>query len=710
MDGAAQWRPGRPATGAADRLPLPVLPLTPAVTDYPALQRAVRDLRLRHVAEVLRPPQPTGGAVAPPVGQGGFRVLDGLWLPGRGHALWVPVDTAFLDQAARLWRDSGDERAPAAGALLRTLRRVHRDDPMGLRRLVLYQLCCLLADAEGGPTADAAEALGVHPDEAAPLAAAVAARFFDRSQRSARRAAEEVVAAWRGGRLRRAARLASSLPARPADHVLAEVLTAVHDGVEEVARLLRQAERLTERGQVPEAGEALLTAAWRASDDPEVRTALLAHAAHAADTPDTADAPGGVRLDARVTGDTVRLRWPAPTGQPPPRYAVVRFPDGAPEQAVDLPVPEDGTRLLDTEPPTGRPLRYALVPLRDGRPAGPPTATAPLLVVPEVSDVTAGPVPGGVRLRWRAHPGATAVRAVRWTADEAGGAPEPVACALDGLVDRPLPPGEVRYVLSCGYPAEDGRLRWSPGLPVRARAVEWPAVVGELTLRGVDDNGRLVVDWSAPARGEARVVPWRGAPVAVGEDVSALLPYLPPGLPATATGLTADGTGGDATAVTDLAPGTALRLTAVSVLGERAVAGASVVVEAPGVVTGLTARRLDRDPTTAAVTFDWPEPVVLVRLTWPGPDGRPRHRHLSRSRHRGTPAYLPVPREGCHVTVTPVTRPDADLTVAGVGVATLPPLPPLPSRWAHAARAWARQPRPRWRRLLGWLPFLRSRS
>ncbi|NDZ84048.1 hypothetical protein G3I23_00445, partial [Streptomyces sp. SID10115] len=61
-----------------------------------------------------------------------------------------------------------------------------------------------------------------------------------------------------------------------------------------------------------------------------------------------------------------------------------------------------------------------------------------------------------------------------------------------------------------------------------------------------------------------------------------------------------------------------MRVTAVSVLGGRAVSGPSLVIEHPAAIRGLRVRRVGTD--RAELRFDWPEPAVLVCVAWT--DGR----------------------------------------------------------------------------------------
>ncbi|MFI8930178.1 hypothetical protein ACIG3E_21145 [Streptomyces sp. NPDC053474] len=674
---AQSWRPGVRATGTGTLPPLPALPEFPGMRGYTALRAALRDLGFQHAAGLLREPARRRaaagvfGTLPQAETDDGFRVLDGLWFPGRG-GLWQRVDVPYVRQAQDAWRTSADPRALTAAAVVDTLETLARDDPMGLRRVVLWELCCLLKDRAPGPegaatTADDVAALGVHRSEARLLAAAVDAGFP--AEGPLRRAAETVNDVWPGRRLRAAERVADALPRAPQDHVLARLLGSLRARSAAVARLAARADALEERGDWRGAATAWLGALREAEDAPETRTGLLRAATGLADA--TA-APGRAPTTVAVDDLRVRLTWRPPRVSTTVTYQVLRFPDGEPERATELTVPPSGLTAEDARAPLGRALRYAVVPLRGGRVIGVPLVTAPVLIAPDASDLTAVLVPDGVRLHWRPHPAATAVR-VRRSAD--GAPPTVVASGPDRLLDVSLPVGTYAYEVSCGYPGggPGGGTAWSPGARVTVRVEEWPAPVTELTAHRAGDRVRLA--WSAPERGEGTLVAWPAGPVAPGADVSAR--YVELGAaPAPARKL-------EVTAP----PGRRLRLTAVSTLGERAVAGPSVVVEHPCPIRDVTVRRIGAG--RAEVRFTWPEPAVLARVAWD--DGaRREERSVARSTHlaAGGKVTLAVPETACTVTVAPLPRPDAVAVPAAPARVTLPAAPPPLPPGPPARRPW----------------------
>ncbi|MEU6992699.1 fibronectin type III domain-containing protein [Streptomyces sp. NPDC046465] len=701
----AVLRPGDPPKASGVRLPPPTLPRCPGLRGYVQLHDAIRQLNFRHAADVLRAPAPAPahdsvfGTLPRATTDDGFRILDGLWFPGRG-GIWHRVDLPYVQRARGQWLSSSDPRADTAAALVDTLETLVRDDAMGLRRLVLWEVCCLLRDGGERPGEAEAVALGVHRGEAGPLAAAVASGFPPAGP--ARHAAETLNDVWPGVRLREAERVVTRLPRAadhpdgPDDHRLAALVDAVRARAAEVRRLAADGAAAEAAGAVRDAARAWLGALRLARDDADFQTGLLRVAALLAEDP---TAPADSQVTAVTDERAVRLSWCAPPHAEPGAggvsYRVLRFPDGAPHLAAETAAGESGPGALDADAPVGRPLRYAVVPLRRGRIAGVPRVTAPVLITPVVTELRATVVPGGVRLRWRADAAAAEVRVTRsGTGAETGGWGESslvrVPCEHDRVLDVPLAPGTYTYEVRCGYRDPDGDLVWSRGVTVTARAEQWPSPVEELTVRRHADDGRVTIAWRPPELGDGLLLPWTAGPVAPGTDVSDVV-GLVDRIPATASGTES---------WAELTPGTEqrVRVTAVSVLGERAVSGPSVVIEHPAPISELMVRRVADD--RAELHFDWPEPAVLVHAAWS--DGqRGGERRVPRSAHRaGRPVTLPVSAAECAITVSPLPRPDAVAIGAAPTRAVLPaapppppPLPPVRPWWSAWWRRWRRQAR-----------------
>ncbi|CAM5483111.1 hypothetical protein SALBM135S_06092 [Streptomyces alboniger] len=103
---------------------------------------------------------------------------------------------------------------------------------------------------------------------------------------------------------------------------------------------------------------------------------------------------------------------------------------------------------------------------------------------------------------------------------------------------------------------------WSRGVVVTARAERWPSPVEELTVRRHPDGGRVTIAWHPPAVGESHLLPWPSGPVSPGTDVSALV--------GTVDRLPVSSVGAESLVELTPEPERRLRVTVVSVLGDRA--------------------------------------------------------------------------------------------------------------------------------------------
>ncbi|WP_405731280.1 hypothetical protein OG607_33175 [Streptomyces sp. NBC_01537] len=607
------------------------------MTGYAVWAAGLRDLGLRHTAELL----------AAPGGRAGFRVLDGLWYPTQGMR-WARVDREYVRGQRERRRLEGGPGEPVAAALLDRADDVLAADPMGLRRIVLYELALLLQDHPLGTGAQAAEDLGVDPAEAAELAAAVSVR----QGRLDGEAAEGIQEAWESGRLGAAVRFADRLPRSVGDPPLRGLLEAVRALRRKVDRTLDEAGALERAGETQRAAGVYLRAARWAVDEPRAVTGLLRTAAAAQQWQ--------ARVASRPEGVTVT--WdPAPDRDRPPHYRMVRHPEGRPDEYVDIGAPVTANHLLDGGAVPGTRVCYAVLPMRGERIAGRPRVSAPLLVAPEVEELALTAGRGGVTGSWRAPAGATAVRALRADRTKgASGTEAEVVCHRDGFEDgygnAPLPPGEYAYRVFCEYPGPDGRPVRSPGIPTRATVEQWPDPVDALTAEQDERTGAVWLAWAAPEHGEVRLVPWAGAPPDPGADLSAPLVagQLAPSLPS---------------ARLDPERGSALRAVAVTVLGRRAVAGPSVLVESQRAVTGITADRGPGD--SVRLSFDWPEPAAVVTVGW-RQGGRTSQRRVVRSAYLREGISLPVNGQECVVWVAPVPVEGADFVVSGEARVRLP--------------------------------------
>ncbi|MGW5349472.1 hypothetical protein ACWERV_02995 [Streptomyces sp. NPDC004031] len=645
------------------------MPLFPALGSYPQWAAELRGIGARHTAEAL----------APAGDEGTFRVLDGIWFRGRGTR-WQRLDRPYVAE----WRRG---RGRAAADFADRVDAALAADPMAVRRVTLYELAVLLQQHAPGERATAAEALGVDPSEATALAASVTAALpaggLDRE------AAEGIQGAWERGRLRLATDLAGRLPATGGDPLLRRLLGLVAAARTDAEALRAEGDRLLATGRPAPAAHHYLRAAALVSDDPRPITGLL-----------RAAPPGGA-LHITPDGDGVRLTWadaedgsgdtfpwdgigrgetaPAPAWRPAAgahRFHVVRYAEGHPEGRVRIGVAADGRGLLDPDPPPGTRVRYAALPVRGSHVAGPPLTGGPLLIAPEPAGVALTVDRTTVSGLWRTPRDAVSVRVTRARTDLRGGAQEgagpasdtpgsvgatcEVECGSGHFTDDAPGPGTYTYRVSCGYRAPDGTVVASPGVCRTVTVEEWPVAVRRLDVRA--DGEKAEFSWDTPVRGGVRLLVEPAAAAAAREPGSALdadLPDAPPGT-------------GELPAVVRLAvpPGPAVRVTAVTVLGRRAVAGPSLVVHAPPAVTRLTAERLPDGG--ADVVFDWPDGVHAVEVR-ADQGGTRTERRLTRSGYLRDRLRLPLSGAACTVTVRPMADTTADLVLGEGARVVLPP-------------------------------------
>ncbi|MGK5637172.1 hypothetical protein ACSNOK_02460 [Streptomyces sp. URMC 126] len=639
----------------------------PAYADLRAQQAA---LGLRHAADGLFPP--TAGQPARAVR---FLVLDGLRIPGRGGRP-RHVDRRCIAELRAA--QAGPEATAAAAwtALLARYDAILAEDPMGLRRVVLYELSRLLGEDPQGPRPETAVALGVDPLEAKALA--YAAGRTPRLDADGREAAETLPDIWRAHRVRRAHALAGRLPTPLRDQRLARLVARIESRAGHADRLLREARALKRAGEGEAAVGLYLRAARAAEDDAHALRGLV-----------LARRPGGLRVEPGHEG--VRLEWrmdavspvsddaslvsPASPASPSAKaWRILRHAPGHAPVAVGeiaaTPPPGAGATaavvFTDATAALGTRVRYAVLPLAGGRIAGLPLVSPDVLVAPEADEVRLSDARARIEAEWRTPPEARRVVVVR-----SGPSPDATAAeipaALHGFRDEGLSPGTYEYAIRCVYRTADGREIRSPGLRVRRTVHPWPTAVTALTVGPGSTPGTLEATWTGGDEGTVSLREWPGTPPPAGRDLLPGADPLPPPLPWPRTGPTAFRP----------PPGTAAYLTAVTVLGERAVTGPSVRVDVPEAVRALTVRRAGAG--RARLTFEWPGEAdrVLVRW-WQG--GEAGERVVARSTYFREGLHLDVTAAALRVQVEPVPAGGADVL--------LPPSPAAAELPADVAVAY----------------------
>ncbi|MFE2549803.1 hypothetical protein ACFXGI_14805 [Streptomyces sp. NPDC059355] len=577
------------------------LPAAPLVARYGELLSEQQALGISHLGELL---VPAGGR---------FRVLDGIFaVDGPGRRRHMGAEALRELRELRVPRGGAED---GAGALLDRLIGIQERDPAALRRILLYQLVRLLHDHPRGDRADTAAGFGVDPDEAAALVHAAAAS--PRLDAAGRAAAEGLEDAWLAGRVRAAARTAAVLPrtAAAGDPLLAGRLARLAGRVRAADALLDEARAYEDRQDRAQAAAAYGRAARLAWDCPRaVRGLVRTHRPAEGD-------PGP--LEAAPVPGGVALRRP-PGADPDGTWRVVRLTRREP---VTTPLPEvagplGSGPLTDGRAPLGREVRYVALP-GDG---GTPLISAPLLVAPEVTELRLTDGRSRIAASWIRPPGATGVRVTltdpegRTTDLGAPGAAAPSGAGAgtsgretgrEGVRAEGIGPGEYVLRVRCRYAGAGGEVA-SGGVEAAATVHPWPEPVAGLraTARGA---GGLELRWTGGDGGDVRFVQWPGEAPAEGAELPAAE------LPAALNWV-------DAAGIAQPPPGTLATVSAVAVLGERALAGPGVAVEAPEAVSGLTVRRTSAG--RAKVSFDWPEGAgrVTVAVTPESGGDRAEHR------------------------------------------------------------------------------------
>ncbi|MFI6002522.1 hypothetical protein ACIA98_19295 [Streptomyces sp. NPDC051366] len=577
------------------------LPAAPLVARYGELVAVQQALGLRHLGELL---VPAGGR---------FRVLDGIFTvegPGRrrhvgaGALRGLRASRGAAGGGAGAGSGAGSGAGGDAGALLDRLAGIQERDPAALRRILLYQLVQLLHDHPRGELPDTAAGFGVDPDEAAALVhAAAGSPRLDPAQRAA---AEGLEDAWLAGRVRAAARSAAVLPPSVAggDPLLAGRLA-------ELAGRVRAADALLDEAR-----------AYEDREDPEQAAAAYAQAARLAwDCPRAVR--GLVRTHRPADGDPGPLEaWPVPGGaalrrppgaDPDGTWRVVRLTRREPltTPLPEVPGPLGAGPLTDRRAPLGREVRYVALPAGDGA----PLVSAPLLVAPEVAELRLTDGRSRIEAAWLRPPGATGVRVTLTdpdgrTTNLGPTAPSGAAGGREAVRAEGLGPGAYVVRVRCRYAGVGGEVA-SGGVEAAVTVHPWPEpVVG---LRAVArDAGGLEFRWAGGAGADVRLVQWPGAVPAEGAELAA------GALPAALPWVDADG-------IAEPPPGTLATVSAVAVLGDRALAGPGVAVEAPEAVTGLTVRRTTGG--RARISFDWPDGAGRVTVAVTAESGGERTEH-----------------------------------------------------------------------------------
>ncbi|WP_275462478.1 hypothetical protein [Streptomyces noursei] len=506
---------------------------------------------------------------------------------------------------------------------------LHGQNPLSLRQVLLYQLIEILQNHPQGGRAATVVSLGIDPDEAAALVEAARVRL--RLTPRQRTAAEEMEDHWKHGRLRRAARLAAELPLDGGqDPLLARRLACIAARIRETNVALDAARRFERAGNAEAAADRYLRAARLAGDCSRATRGLVRTHRPAEGTPGA--------LSVNLTAESVTLAWPGDTDLTSWRIIrVTRDTQQRPASLAEINEQAKDGAPRDLRPPFGDEVRYAVFPVRDGVVDSPPLVSRALLVAPEVSGLRTTDGRARIEATWTQPTAAVGVSVALTGPD---GRTSQIDALGSGCTAHGLRTGEHHLRIRCRYRTSDGEEVESPGVRARVTVHPWPSPVLKLTATA--QVGCVQFGWTGGEDADVRLVEWPGEPPVPGTELPGPPSELPVPLPwkHTSAGRVPQ-------------PGTLTRITAVAVLGERAVAGPSIRIEAPRPVTALTVERTGMG--LARVTFDWPGDAGQLSVVREQDGHREEHR-VTRTVFLREGLLIPVGPTKAHIRVTPTVR------------------------------------------------------
>jgi hypothetical protein len=647
---------------------IPRLPEHPGLAAYGDLAGSLQLLGCPHMAAFI-----LAGESVP------FRVLDGLWVKA-GSFSWHRVDSSYLEQVRLRWHEDADSRRrTAADQVIDLVQQALAAEPSTLWRLALFQVGKLLRaadapDAPPGRLRAEALALRIAEDEVDLLTAAVTAARGGPDPA----AVEELIAAQRSNRLRRAARLAEALVPVARDHVLRACLDEVLADNRQVDKLISAGTRLEDAGDVEKAAACYLRAVAVTADDPRIGQALRRCAP-----------PRPRELEVEVTGQCVRLSWPAAEASAGAITYRVRRVAEVPSLVADGP----DTCATDRDPPAGPMIAYRVVTVREGSVESAPAVTDPFQVLPDAEDLLLTEQRGCVVGRWQAPPQAAAVRVTRRPdRPEADGDQTEVRCDRTSFRDSEVAAG-MRYLyrVTCGYLDADGGMAWSAGSASTVPVTEWPDPVTTLAVTASPDGDSVRLQWMSPAAGEILVILGSSPMPAEGSELTAA-EARPLGAVAWSG---AAGPAGSPMSCEIPLPGRGVyHLAVVTELGHRAVIGPARVVDSLAGFQDLHARRAGDN---IELTWAWSpsSPVTLAAVQWDcaGEEhGIETPQRVTRDSYRRHGFLIPAHSCGYRFTVTPLSTITGSVSVGPPASDELEPQHDLvyvirkTRRWLRAGR------------------------
>lgn len=534
--------------------------------------------------------------------RGGFRIRNGFRLNSGDQ-----LSAAVIDQKKqRLARSPLGTRKTAMENALTTLQAAAAQ-PGGLDRLLLWQLIDTLeARLAAGylplSFARAARDLGLDPAEAPMLALAV----YTWRQPARGTLRKEAEAALQSGHIREAQHLAAGLSPD------SDIARQIADRLKRVADQLAKAGQAEDRGQREQAAD-VLAKILTTDYDSDGRVAWRLQGLVPSPPAEVTGTPGEGQ---------VRVTWgPGPARPGEVTYRVVRQAGGpAPTWAAGFLVAQTGElTATDVAPPAGERLYYTVFASRGRDLWSAGTASAEVILLPEVADPRLEALATAVLGSWRVAPGTSEVMVTR-AEDEpppAGGG-QRLTARLTGFLDTTVQPGRRYFYRICAvYVSAAGERLASPGALCTAIPEPDPVPVAELRaaiLPGAVPEAALT--WAAPPAGAVTIYqhatpsPWPAGTV--------LRPDELPRLGRPVAGAADSGESGTSQPTIALPTGRTWFTAVTSGVG-RAVLGATAEVSAMPAVRDLQARRYG---TGIQLSWDWPHGCHECQVGW-RPAGSP---------------------------------------------------------------------------------------
>ena len=558
------------------------------------------------------------------------------------------------------------------------------ETPGKLEELLTWELAGILRpDAAAGLPVSAvahnATELGLDPGEALELAVTLSAGTAqgaanDASAADANKQVDELL---RAGDLREAKELVDSLPA---DAVNAAIRARLAEALQEVRRILEDADRARDTGDREEEAQLLAQALTRQPDS-DVQARL-----------DRIPPPPPTEPRAMADGERIALTWrhsQARTGTV--RYRVVRSPAGpaTSAQAQELVTETDADSAVDPAPPVGAPNYYTVFATRGTAAWSSGTSAEPVTILPEIGglelDATATVVTG----TWRVLPAMVDVEVLRTEADGGPGKRvAPRSDSLDGFVDDTVRTGvRYEYQVRAVYRTPSGEKLTTTGVVATIRPQGAPVAVLDLSAELVADLHPPMTElrWTEPASGTPEIrlasVPPEWEPGTVVSTATAKSYGRPQSGP---VGRAPDGRVSMRIPVRD---GTTF-LTVFTAGARSVVVGNSVRF---AVVNPVTDLRAVRRGSRIWLSWIWPSGATSAVVRWSGDEAQGERELSSREYHDDGGCVVDSGPGAVEVSVMTASR-DSAGTVLSAPVTRGVPARPVRVRWSISRRGlWPRQ-------------------